>query len=631
MVQRLIEQALRKHRAGRLEEAKTLYEQALESQPRHPDALNLAGVLALQTGAADQAVSLIRRAIEVQPNNPAFHGNLAQAWLALKRIADAQASYRRAAALDPREPQFAVGAANCLAMQGSLAQAESELRTVAQRHRGYPLAWFNLGNVLRQQGRLEEAAEMYQRVIRLDPAFADAHNHLGCVLHECDQFDAADEAYRKYLSLRPAAADAFFNLASLLLDRGSAAGAAEICRKGIERCAGLPGLSQLQTMLGNALGYQGQFAAALVAFRLALDADPDNTSALMGYGVALIQTGNEQEGLQWIKRALEREPDSPEFHHAMAGVHLALGNLQPGWREYVWRPARREFIERFPQIQLAGQIPDGLPGKRMLVLGEQGLGDELFFLRFAPELKSREATIAYRASAKIAPLLGRVAALDQVITNDATLPARDLTVLAGDLPQLLHKWGFPRPLALSPLPERLEAIRNRLAGLGRPPYRGLTWRAGTAPEQQRGRAWVLHKEIPLESLGTALRGTDGTLIALQRNPLPGEIERLSGHAAAPVHDLTALNEDLESMLAVLALIEDYIGVSNTNMHLRAGTVQAARVLLPRPAEWRWMAAGEESPWFPGFRIYRQGIDGDWGTTLARLHGDLLTAFSKGNA
>jgi hypothetical protein len=76
------------------------------------------------------------------------------------------------------------------------------------------------------------------------------------------------------------------------------------------------------------------------------------------------------------------------------------------------------------------------------------------------------------------------------------------------------------------------------------------------------------------------------------------------------------------MLALLALVDDYVGVSNTNMHLRAGAGRSARVLVPAPPEWRWMVSGEESPWFPGFRIYRQGTDGDWGEPLARLAGDL---------
>ena len=89
-----------------------------------------------------------------------------------------------------------------------------------------------------------------------------------------------------------------------------------------------------------------------------------------------------------------------------------------------------------------------------------------------------------------------------------------------------------------------------------------------------------------------------------------------------MHDLSALNEDLEAMLALLALIDDYVGVSNTNMHLRAGVGKTARVLVPCPAEWRWMAQGDESPWFPGFKVYRQKTDGNWNEALGRLAADL---------
>jgi hypothetical protein len=86
--------------------------------------------------------------------------------------------------------------------------------------------------------------------------------------------------------------------------------------------------------------------------------------------------------------------------------------------------------------------------------------------------------------------------------------------------------------------------------------------------------------------------------------------------------LTAWNEDLEGMLALLALADEYIGVSNTNMHLRAGTGRTARVMAPRPAEWRWLPGGSESPWFPGFQVYRQGTDGKWDAAFDRLERDL---------
>ncbi|MCH8197368.1 MAG: hypothetical protein IH904_04720, partial [Proteobacteria bacterium] len=118
----------------------------------------------------------------------------------------------------------------------------------------------------------------------------------------------------------------------------------------------------------------------------------------------------------------------------------------------------------------------------------------------------------------------------------------------------------------------------------------------------------------------------GTVAVLQRTPEAGEIDALSQELDREVHDFTALNDDLEEMLALLALLDDYVTVSNTNVHLRAGAGGTCRVLVPNPPEWRWMAAGDESPWFRGSKVYRQGTDGDWDRAYAALARDLAEAF-----
>jgi tetratricopeptide (TPR) repeat protein len=656
VVHELIQRGWAEQQAGRLSSAKTLYEQALKIEPRHPDALNLLGVIALQGGQPEEAAQLIGRAIRVQPSNPGFHANLAQAFLAVRRFADARDAFRRAARLDPRNPQFPVGAAVCLAEQGLAAEAERDLRSITRAHPDYALAWYNLGNVLRNQQRHEEAAESYRRAIRLDPSFADAYTELGRILHLAQRFDDAEQAYRQSLALQPDAAGGYVNLASLLIDRGRPADAATLCRQGIGKNPGPEDASGLQSMLGSARARQGDLAGALAAFRAATALFPGNSRALWGCGVALLESGDVQGGLRCFERARALEPDSAETRNAMAGTYLSLGNMQAGWEEYLHRPARDRFVQKYPQVEFATEAsPDSLRAKTVLLLREQGLGDELFFLRYAAQLKSRGAAITYRASAKIASLLARVRVLDQVVTEDDPFPAADLALLVGDLPRILGPLdaapyrppqdaampsvGFqclprifhpelPPPLDLPVLPRRLQEIKERLSGLGPPPYLGLTWRAGTAPEQQKGAVWVLHKEIPLERLGSAMHGVKGTLLALQRNPRPGEIEALSARAAKPVHDLAALNEDLEAMLALLALVDEYIGVSNTNFHLRAGVSRNARVLVPRPAEWRWLLAGDESPWFPGFRIYRQGSRGGWSNAFELLEHDLRALFGS---
>ena len=215
--------------------------------------------------------------------------------------------------------------------------------------------------------------------------------------------------------------------------------------------------------------------------------------------------------------------------------------------------------------------------------------------------------------------------IDNIADPDAAPSAGDFVFAVGDLPQLLGMERIdqiPPPLVLTPRAEVLAAVRARLVAAGPAPYIGVTWRAGSSLRN------ALYKEVPLPQLARLLRDVPATIVLLQRHPAPGEIEAFARELGRPVHDLSALNEDLEQMLALLALIDDYVGVSNTNMHLRAGAGKTARVLVPAPPEWRWMAEGKTSPWFPGFRVYRQEQDGNWGAALTTLQQELIGTFTR---
>jgi hypothetical protein len=167
--------------------------------------------------------------------------------------------------------------------------------------------------------------------------------------------------------------------------------------------------------------------------------------------------------------------------------------------------------------------------------------------------------------------------------------------------------------------DALHAIDRRLRAAGPPPWIALTWRAG---ERSKGLFDRLFKEAPIAELGAALKGKQATWISVQRVPAPGEREALAQALGAPVHDFSAVNADLESALALLDLADDYVGVSNTNTHLRAGLDRPARVLVPFAPEWRWGLAGK-SPWFPAMTPYRQTAGGDWAGALADLRRDML--------
>jgi hypothetical protein len=299
---------------------------------------------------------------------------------------------------------------------------------------------------------------------------------------------------------------------------------------------------------------------------------------------------------------------------------LTLGDFARAWRHYALRPSARHRREALWQQPL----PDELDGKRVLLRTDQGLGDDIFFLRFAPLVKRRGAWICHDPGPKIASMMARLPFIDEIIGEGETPQGVDITLSAGDLPLALSMESLndiPPPVALAPAPGRVEAMGARLAGLGPAPTIGVTWRAGT-PDKPGS----LFKEAPIDDVGAALKQAGGTVCILQRNPEAGEIDALSESLGREAHDFTAFNDDLEDMLALLALLDDYVTVSNTNVHLRAGTGRRSRVLVPNPPEYRWMATGDESPWFPGSTVYRQRVDGDWTGAFDALRKDLGRAY-----
>ena len=553
-------------------------------------------------------------------------GNLAQAYFALARYADARETFRKASRLDPGAAQFQLGIANSLAMEGGLGEAETLLRRLTSRFPRNALAWFNLGNVLRDLGRPADAQPCFLEALAIDPAHLDARNNLGGVLQKLYRFDDAEREYRACIARAPDYPLARCNLGSVLIDVGRLDEAEAVLREAI---AVAPGLGEAHAYLGAALGRQGRLREALAHHREAVKLSPTSSKPVECCMAALMETGHVAEGFRWLARALHLNPNSIPAHQLAASTLLARGYFGEGWAAYAYRPAYFAFRERYPDGAITRELPRDLAGRHIWLLQEQGLGDEIFFLRFATQLKAAGVRTGYVASTKIATLLRRVASLDEVVDKLDQQQA-DMAMLVGDLPHALSRCpatalpprtppedlgvaaGIPQrisvfwppiapTLAIPPLEARMAEMRERLAQAGNPPYIGLTWRGGTAPERQlSGDAWLLYKQIGLEPLGSALRGIAGTLVALQRKPTGGEIETLSGHIGLRVHDFSDLNNDLEGMLALLALIDDYVGVSNTNMHLRAAAGRTARVLVPQPAEWRWMAGRASSPWFPAF-------------------------------
>jgi tetratricopeptide (TPR) repeat protein len=432
------------------------------------------------------------------------------------------------------------------------------------------------------------------------PPSIDTRVQRALQLHQQGRIDEAAAGYRAILEAEPGNAIATHYLGMIAWSRGDVADAEQKMRASIAANATVPDFHNNLALLHGSLG---QREAAIAGFRRALEVDPAWYEAHNNLGLALEDASRWEEAEAQYRAALARAPGFAAAHQNLARLLLLLGRFTEAWNHYRWRLVARGMSATAPDAG-AAPLPQSLAGRRFALVAEQGLGDVLFFLRFAPELARRGAQLAFRGDARLHAMLARTGHFALGIGTEKDATAGMEVVFVGDLPWLAGAGdpaSFPPALPLNALPERIAAMRERLAAAGPAPYIALTWRAGVAAV---GPARSQVKEAPAQALAAALAGKKATWISVQRRPEPGTREALEIALGAGVHDFSAANEDLEDMLALMALVDDYAGPSNANTHLRAGLGRSQLVFLPDPPEWRWMASGERSPWFPDMRLRR---------------------------
>jgi Flp pilus assembly protein TadD len=499
-----------------------------------------------------------------------------------------------------------------------------ELTALVQREPRHHAAWHAIALLHVQAGWPDRALPAIQRALSLDRRNAEYLNTQGVVLAESGSPEGAIRCFRKAATHNPSHSNAHYNLGKLLLKLGQYDDALAALQRARKLA---PERDDVREYLGLALRAAGRIEAAHRSFEEFLEERPDSAIAVRYYAESLVVAEGAAAARAAFARAVERFPTDRELRWSRARFLLAAGDFANGWQEYLWRPTRDL---RMPPP--AGAPYDGIPtgalaGKTVQLAQEQGIGDALFFCRYAAALRELGCRLTFRCDPKLAPILAALELFERPAAGTAA-PHVDLGIVMDDLPALLKADAVAPPLRLATDGTKIATWKARLAELGSPPYTAVTWRAGRDKllQQEFGQApSVLFKRVGVGDLAHCLRGLPGTVVVLQRQPERDELASFAAALGRPAHDFSWLNEDLPEMIAFLAAIDEYVGVSNTNMHLAAGVGRTARVLMPHPAEWRWMLAGAQSPWFAGFPLYRQSARSDWSTALALLRNDLLGA------
>ncbi|NYZ15442.1 tetratricopeptide repeat protein [Azospirillum sp. RWY-5-1] len=612
--------AVAHHQTGRLAEAEAGYRAVLRTQPNHPDALHLLGVLAIQSGKPAVAVDLIRKAIARNGRAAAYHDNLGSALAAGGNHKDAANAHAQALRLQPDFAQARFNLGNALQAMGSSGRAAAALAGALALRPDYGKAWYNHGNALRALGRTEAAVAAYRHATALLPDLAEAHNNLGDALAALGRLDDAVAEHRTVIRLRPDDANAFYNLGAVLQQRGAFEEAEIAYREAVRRS---PGHVGALNNLGSVLKRLGLPAQAELCHREALRLRPDFVEALYNLGNALHRQGRFDEAMACYEQVLERKPDLATASHNLALLSLLHGDLARGWYGYERRFAAGEAIpDRQPPLPRWQGEP--LAGRRLLVWREQGVGDEMMFASSYGELlRVADGPVTIETDRRLVSLFARsfpaatvrAETLDETGRETVEPPDAALHVPAGSLPGMVRPAlaSFP-PAApwLVPDPERLAVWKARVAALGPGLTVGICWRSQLITEERRASYTTLDQWLPVLSV-PGIR-----FVTLQYGDVEAEIRAVEERTGVALHrwgDLD-LKDDFENVAALVGNLDLVVTVA-TSVGELAGALGVPVWRFGGTGDWSVLGTGCR-PWYPSMRLFHAAAGEDLDGVLGRI-------------
>lgn len=453
---------------------------------------------------------------------------------------------------------------------GLLEDAIACYRRALAKRPDYPLALGNLGMALEEHGEVEEAIACLVKALELKPGSADGHNNLAVALEAAGIADQAVLHYRHALALKPDHFQALANLGNIERVAGRLDEAERFERRAL---AVKPDYPEALTYLGATLRLKGESDAAIDCFRRALAARSDYAAAHMGLATALMAKGD-----------------------------LRAGSAEFEWRWRGWRGAKQPS---FDAPLWDGQV---LGDRTLLLWSEQGLGDIIQFIRFAPLLRSFARRIVLACPPALVRLMTTAPGIDGVVPLGESLPPFDAHL---PLMSAMHRLGTTLASIPAALPylgtdsARVEALGEIIGG---DEIRvGLSW--GSDSESSDG----AQRSIRLEALRQILGMRGLRFFGLQRGPAATEL-KTSGLADCIV-DMTPHLADAADAAAAISLMDLVIAVDGTVAHLAGALDKNTWLLLPHSADWRWFEKRTDTPWYRSTLLFRQPSPGDWSTVV----------------
>lgn len=492
--------------------------------------------------------------------------------------------------------------------------------------------WYLLAIARERAGDFASSVKAYEAALRLLPDHAEVANDLGRLAFRLGMASQSEKLFRHFLVRFPGHPEGANNLACALRTQGKLAEAVDVLRPALMERQDIP---MLWNTMGTVIAEQGDFATAQVFFQEALRLDPEFPKGRYNLGNCLLALGDAEGALAACEEAMSRVTarDELQMMRLARSTTLAfLGRLGEGWDEYEAR-LHRDFAEvtHFVIDRPRWQPGADIAGKTLLVVGEQGLGDEILFANTLPDVLDKlgpDGKLIIAVEHRLAPLFARTYPQAEVGAHKTyafqnrparaaefvTDPSRvDLWTPIGSLLREFRRSvdDFPaRTPQMTADPKRVAFWKKQLKAL---PGRkvGLLWKSAISKGAR-------HRYFsPLETWAPVLAQEGVSFVNLQYGECADELELVRREFGVEVFQPQGidLKQDLDEVAALSCALDLVVGFSNATFNI-AAACGAPSWLISTPGAWPRLGLSDRYAWYPQTRLFLPPSFGEWGPVMA---------------
>ena len=509
-----------------------------------------------------------------------------------------------------------------------------------------PKAYHVLGMALSRMGHQHKALVTYERAFALDPEDPELLINLGLAAWNLEINSGAAKMFSLYIGACPDSPLGYNNLGSVQSDMGEIDTAIETLRAAIFR---MPGEAILWNALATVLAENGRVEESLVFYQEAIRLDPNFARLYHNYGYALSHLGRLDAALEAYDEALVRAHDPKERmegRHSRSICLIGMGRIDEGFDEFEIRNDERFRAYVHHMIKAPMWNGEDLAGKRLLVVAEQGLGDEFMFASILPRSSGRggreTASSRSPSTLRLVALFQRSFPLARIGRyDDRTLVDKDgnkslrfvpFSVEQGE-PDFWTPMGSPLKvfrrqhfrLSETGVPEarRVRAaaeFRAMLESFGPQPKIGICWRS-----MMLGAKRAKYYSA-LDAWGPILKTPRVTFVNLQYGECADELARAAQMHGVQIRAIDGLDlkDDIDGAAALSAAL-DLVISAPTAAAATAASVGTEVWFLTAGRTWPQLGT-DEYPWYPKTKVFSPEKFADWDKLIPQV-GEALSAFA----